>query len=198
MWGPIRLSVVVYPGRCQTGGRYVGSPWSPPPACTFRAADKASCHCNPGSPSCPKPPYISETTCPKTPPTAPHQNFIGGRQTAPSPPAAGIDEATPQGPNRQPALDRQSDARSYCRAWAGPVLGRGVAQKARLPPKINPTYRLLEALINSVKVLRCEAPGSNRKNRPLTASDKRRSDSSPRSFSPPNPINSSSMPFLLS
>jgi len=51
--------------------------------------------------------------------------------------AAGIELATPQAPKRQPALDRQSDARSYCRARAGPVSVRGVAAKARPPPKIN-------------------------------------------------------------
>jgi hypothetical protein len=35
-------------------------------------------------------------------------------------PAAGIDEATPQGPKRLPALAGQSDLGSYCRARAGP------------------------------------------------------------------------------
>ena len=51
--------------------------------------------------------------------------------------AAGIDEATPQGSKRQPAQGRQSDARSYCRPWAGPFSICGVAQKARLPPPKN-------------------------------------------------------------
>ena len=45
---------------------------------------------------------------------------VSTRQTATTPPAAGIDEATPQGPKRLPALVRQSDLGSYCRARAGP------------------------------------------------------------------------------
>ena len=53
-------------------------------------------------------------------------------------PAAGIDEATPQGPKRKPPMARQSDVRSYCRALGGPFSDRGVARKARLPPYINP------------------------------------------------------------
>ena len=52
--------------------------------------------------------------------------------------AAGIDEATPQGPKRLPALVWQSDFRSYCQAMAGPFSDCGVARKARLPPR-NPT-----------------------------------------------------------
>jgi len=51
--------------------------------------------------------------------------------------AAGIDEATPQGPKRLPAAGGQSDFRSYCPAPAGPFSDRGVARKARLPPTIN-------------------------------------------------------------
>jgi len=50
------------------------------------------------------------------------------------PPAAGIDEATPQMPKRLTAKDRQSDARSSCRALAVPISACGVARKARTPP----------------------------------------------------------------
>jgi hypothetical protein len=57
------------------------------------------------------------------------------RRYAPTAPAAGIDEATPQGPKRQTAAGGQSDFRSYCPPPAGPFSDRGVARKARLPPK---------------------------------------------------------------
>jgi hypothetical protein len=57
------------------------------------------------------------------------------RRSAPTAPAAGIDEATPQGPKRQTAAGGQSDFRSYCPPPAGPFSDRGVARKARLPPK---------------------------------------------------------------
>jgi len=50
-------------------------------------------------------------------------------------PAAGIDATTPQRPKRLPALAGQSDARSSCRAWAGPFSDCGVVRKARLPPE---------------------------------------------------------------
>jgi hypothetical protein len=57
------------------------------------------------------------------------------RRSAPTAPAAGIDEATPQGPKRQTAAGGQSDFRSYCPPPAGPFSDRGVARKARSPPK---------------------------------------------------------------
>ena len=66
-----------------------------------------------------------------------------------TPPAAGIDEATPQGPKRQPAPAWQSDLGSYCRAGAGPFSVRGVARKAQLPPKSTPSPTLFLTKIDS-------------------------------------------------